>query len=97
MHSKDLLKDGSLTSFKSSKGQLGFARLRSTCVLLPDSFYQGTNTFDQLILPTTTEMTTEGLEVGKDLARNQESPSFENPIVHHFPSILPVSHSRIPV
>lgn len=27
MHSKNLLKDGSLTSFKSSKGRLGFARL----------------------------------------------------------------------
>lgn len=43
----------------------------STCVLLSDSFYPGTNKFDQLIFLTSTEMMTEGLEVGKDLSRNK--------------------------
>ena len=78
MHSKNLLKDGSLPSFKSSKGRLGFCTPVVLCVLLSDSFYPGTNKFDQLIFPTNTQMMTEGLEVGKGLSRNQESRSVKN-------------------
>lgn len=48
------------------------------CVLLSDSFYPGTNKFDQLIFPTNTQMMTEGIEVGKGLSRNQESRSLKN-------------------
>ena len=50
-------------------------------VLLSDSFYPGTNTFDQLISPTNTQMMTERLKVGKDLWRNQESSILKKKII----------------
>lgn len=77
MHSKNLLKDGSLTSFKSSKGRLGFARLWVYMCLTFRFLLPRDNAFDQLIFPQKTQMMTEGLEVGKAIRRNQESPSLK--------------------
>lgn len=90
MHPKNLLKDGSLTSFKSSKGRLGFA---CRCVLLSDSFHSGTNKFDQLVSHKYTN-DDRGVRGGQRFNKKLSHLALKNPIDHHFPSILPESHTQ---
>lgn len=80
LHSKNLLKDGSLTSFKSwgggGKNVWVLITHGSTWVLLSHSFYPETNKFEQLIFFTNIRWRPEVLGMDKDLSR-KESPSFK--------------------